>query len=251
MARIGGRSHTLKYDDNFIQFYAADIKRQSSQFKNEHIGFIVHAHCWALLNHVIPTTLVEKKMDKFICVAQDYWRDNKSWGSTSSPLRLEKYSGKCLGSMPRWKYGSDIYKNPLIVSGVQKAIDTAKKYKQRHIQPRCSNYSNVPLDIAILIAEWICPIDYTPADVRNTRNMLSAWQWELPDGFWKRWLREEDIIFELEAPREVNYSIDWQSLRLDLMALVSDRRYVSSGLVNRVRVLGFMTAIASDFLDMH
>ncbi|KAJ5177797.1 uncharacterized protein N7500_000496 [Penicillium coprophilum] len=251
MARIGGRKHNLRHDDVFTQFYAAAINRQPSQFKNENIGFVVHAHCWVLLNHVIPTTLVEREMEKFIHAAQEYWHESKLWGSNDSRLRLAKYCDLLHpypGSNAPFKYGCDIYKNPLIVPEMHKAIDRARKTEKNHIRPRDNS---IPLDIAIIVAELICPIDYTPADLMNTRNMLAAFQWTLPDGFWKRRLKEEDILFELELLRKANYPIDWQSLRLDLMALVSNRHwYHFSGLANRVRVLGFMTAIASNFLNM-
>lgn len=253
MARIGGRTPHLQHDDTFVQFYAASIRRQPSEFKDEHIGFVVHAHCWALLNHIIPTTLVERKLEKFICAAQKYWRGHELWGSNDAMLKLVKqYDLLHINSELKspFKYGCDIYKNPLIVPEIQKAIDRARKTGKKYTKPH-TNYSHVPLDIAILIAERICPIDYTLDDVKNTRNMLSAWQWTLPDGFWKRRLKEEDILFELESLKEEDYSIDWQSLRLDLMALVSDRNwYKLSGMANRVRVLSFMTAITSDFLEM-
>lgn len=147
-------------------------------------------------------------------------------------------------------YGCDIYKNPLVVlevqKAIQKAIDSATKTKEKCMQSRCSP---VPLEVAIMIAEWTCPVDYTPADVKNTRNMLSAWQWTLPSCFWKSRLKE-DIFIELKSLGESNYEIDWQALRLNLMALISDREwYFYSGLPNCERVLGFMTAIKADFLE--
>jgi hypothetical protein len=134
---------------------------------------------------------------------------------------------------------------PEVQKAIQKAINSATKTKDKCIRSRCSP---IPLEVAIMIAEWTCPIDYTPADVKNTRNMLSAWHWTLPDWFWKRRLKE-DIFIELISFRESNHSIDWQALRLDLMGLVSDREwYFYSGLPNRERVLGFMTAIKANFL---
>jgi hypothetical protein len=254
MARIGGRTPNLQYNDTFVQFYAASIRRQPNEFKDEDIGFVVHAHCWALLNHIVPTNLIERKLEKFICAAQKYWRGHELWGSNDPMLRLVKqYDLLHAHSEPKspFKYGCDIYKNPLIVPEIQLVIERARKAGKKNSQPRYTNYSHVPLDVAILIAERICPIHYTLDDVKNTQNMISAWQWTLPDGFWKRRLKEEDILFELESLREADYSIDWQSLRLDLMALVSDRNwYKLSGLANRVRMLSFMTAITSNFLEM-
>ncbi|KAJ5213483.1 hypothetical protein N7449_000652 [Penicillium cf. viridicatum] len=249
IARIGGKTQNLQYDDGiFAQFYAAAIKRQLSRFKGKNVGFVVHAHCWALLNHIISTTLVEKKIEKFVRAARKYWRDHEAWGSNDFSLRSWKHRSGDVH--PGFEYGCDIYKNPLIVfevqKAIQKAIDSATKTKEKCMQSRCSP---VPLEVAIMIAEWTCPIDYTPADVKNTRNMLSAWQWTLPDSFWKRRLKE-DILIELKSLGESNYSIDWQALRLDLMGLVSDREwYFHSGLPNRERVLGFMTAIKANFLE--
>ncbi|KAJ5952109.1 uncharacterized protein N7479_010522 [Penicillium vulpinum] len=247
MARIGGKRRNIKYDDDtFTQFYAASIKKQLSRFKGENIGFVVHAHCWALLDRIISTTLVERKMEKFIRAARKYWRDHELWGIYDCLLGSWKYSGS-KSAHPGFEYGCDIFMNPFIVPEVQKAIDNARKTKKKQSQRRGSN---VPLEVAIMIAEWTCPIDYTPADVMNTRNMLSAWQWILPDWFWKRRL-EEAIFVELKSLREASDSIDWQGLRLDLMALVSDQEWYSfSGLANRERVLSFMTAIKSNFLDM-
>lgn len=152
------------------------------------------------------------------------------------------------GVHPGFEYGCDIYKNPLIVPEVQKAIDSAMKTKEKRMQSR---RSLVPLEVAIMIAEWTCPINYTPADVKNTRNMLSAWQWKLPDWFWKRRLKE-DIFIELKLLEESNYPVDWQALWLDLMGLVSDREwYFYSGLPNRDRVLGFMSLSRPIFSKCH
>lgn len=251
MARIGGRTRGLQYDDRFIKFYT-EIIEEPSDPKGKNIGFIVHAHCWALLNHIIPTALIESDMDKFVRVAREYWldHDHKSWGIDDFALSDWK---RCGGTFyPGFAYGCDIYKNPLIVPEVQKtiqrAIDRATKTKEKCTQSRCSP---VPLEVAIMIAEWTCPIDYyTSADVNNLRNMLSAWQWTFPDWFWKRRLKE-DIFVELKSLREADYSIDWQALGLDLMGLVSNREwYDCSGLPNRERVLGCMTAIKARFLQM-
>ncbi|KAJ5492186.1 hypothetical protein N7453_010283, partial [Penicillium expansum] len=246
IARIAGRTRNLQCDDGtFVQFYAATIKRQLSRFKGKNIGFVVHAHCWALLNHIMSTTLVESKIEKFIRAARKYWRDHEAWSIVDYPLKSWKNGSIVVH--PGFEYDCDIYKNPLIVPEVQKAIDSARKTKKKRMQSR---YSPVPLEVAIMIAEWTCPIDYTMADVKNTRNMLSAWQWKLPDWFWNRRLKE-DIFIELKSLKKTNCSIDWQALRLDLMGLLCDQEwYAFSGLPNRARILGFMTGIKSKFLEM-
>ncbi|KAI3134100.1 hypothetical protein CBS147330_3664 [Penicillium roqueforti] len=258
MARIGGRRlENPRYDDTFIRFHPAILERQPREYKRKNVGFVVHAHCWVLLNHIIPTTLIESKMEKFVRAARQYWRSRESWGANDYPFRILKRRQTRLrirSGYWQWKdwdpkdskYACDIYRSPLIVPEVQRAIESARKTKKERVQSR---YSDVPLEVAIMIAELICPVDYTPADLKNTRNMLSVLQWTLPDWFWKRRLKEE-IFIELNSLREANCSIDWQGLRLDLMGLVFDKNwYVFSGLPNRERVLGLMTGIKSNFLE--
>jgi hypothetical protein len=52
------------------------------------------------------------------------------------------------------------------------------------------------MELTVLISEYVCPEDYTLDDVEDMRNMLLAFQWNLPDWFWRRWFRE-DLFFEL------------------------------------------------------
>ncbi|KAJ5869728.1 hypothetical protein N7455_004669 [Penicillium solitum] len=104
IVRIGGRKRNLQYDDGtFAQFYAASIKRQPSCFKGKNVGFVVHAHCWALFDHIISTTLVEKKFEKFVRAARKYCRDHKAWGSYDYLLTSWKIGPR--GAHPGFMYG--------------------------------------------------------------------------------------------------------------------------------------------------
>lgn len=87
-----------------------------------------------------------------------------------------------------------------------------------YIYPR---FSKLPIELAVLISEWACPADYTLDDVENTRNMLFAFQWNLPDCFCRRRLKE-DLFFKLDILKKTSSPVNWQILRLDLMGLVSD-----------------------------
>lgn len=79
-------------------------------------------------------------------------------------------------------------------------------------------------------------MDYTPSDVRDTRNMLLAFRWTVPKSFWIVRV-DGSLIFELALLKETG-STGWQSLCLDLMPLLCDEeRYIVSGLANRAPVL--------------
>ena len=170
MARIGGkRLKNPGHDDTFIQFHGAWLDRQPKEYKGKNFGFPVHVHCWVLLNHVIPTKLIESNMEKLVRAAQKYWRSRGLWGAQDFQLSLwrpKQLRFRARSSYWRRKdwspkgsnYACDIYRNPLMVPEVQKAIDSARKTKKERVQSR---YSDVPLEVAIMIAELICPIDYT------------------------------------------------------------------------------------------
>lgn len=136
---------------------------------------------------------------------------------------------------------------------IQKAIDNANIESLRgsdvefHRLP--SHFQKIPLDVAILITECVCPVKYTVDDITNTKNMLSVFQWKLPDWFWRGRLNEH-LLIELGELKKASSTVGWQ-LALDMMSLVLDRaRYSSSGLANRERVLGIMFALEKTYLPV-
>lgn len=186
--------------------------------------------------------MVEKKFEKFVRAARKYWREHEDSWATYDKLRRFDEDG-----IMAFEYGYDIQQNPLVVPEVQKAIDRARTIKKGCLKSR---FCKAPLDVAIMIAEWTCPIEYTTSDVKNTRNMLFAFQWRLPDWFWQSRLKGHSF-FELDKLRDAHFSIDWQALWLDLLCLLSDQKwYGSSGLANRERVLKLMNGIKANFLEM-
>ncbi|KAJ5681247.1 hypothetical protein N7536_012386 [Penicillium majusculum] len=166
MARIGGRkgpdNQTVdgrrinQYDDpGFTQFYAANIGRLPSQYKGKLLGYLIHAHCWVLFGRVEGLKLKETKLAKLVQVCRKHWhwRNNKLW-------RLEDYNVEFIEPrqvLSEFEYGFDIYQNPLVVPEVQKAMNCAhvkslQKLRSRHLP---SHFSSIPLEIAVLIAEWV------------------------------------------------------------------------------------------------
>ena len=129
---------------------------------------------------------------------------------------------------------------------VQKAMDCApveslRESRSRHLP---SHLSSISLEVAALIAEWVCPVKYTLDDIKNTGNMLLVFEWKLPDWFWKGRL-DERLFIELDQRSPVS----WQ-LRLNLMCLVVDRtRSSSNGLASRERVLGALLDLEEAYLN--
>ena len=137
---------------------------------------------------------------------------------------------------------------PISPEVIETALIPKKHLKRRlkaiHLHSR---FDCVPLDVAIMVAEHVCPVNYTSSDVENTCNMLLAFQWTLPDWFWQRRCKQ-DLVFELDELRKDGSLVDWQALSLDVMSLLADREwFTSSGLGNRQRVLNRMIEIKRAF----
>ena len=243
VARIGGKTNA-RYDNiRFTSFYAANIGRQPIRLHDKNIGYIVHAHCWVLFERVLGTKLTQRNLAKFVQTSRKFWSKNELWG-----LRDHKISWvEPTQILSTLELGHDIYQNSLVIPAVQKAIDVAKVEAKR--PNYCFQKISFPLEISVLIAEWVCPVNHTGKDIKNTENMLLAFQWKLPDYFWRVRLNEK-LFIELYELKKSESPLDCQVLRLGLMSLVSDRKwYFHSGLGNWERVLEIMVDMKKAYLE--
>ena len=232
MAHICDKSREPRHGhESFTQFNIAEIRNGPIEYVKERTGYMIHAHCWALLECILGPEFKQTKLDVFIQAAKKHWSHDASsrideldamWGGRYDPV--EWYSRRC-----------NIYLSPLVIPEVQNAIERAKNINNRSMIP---HLTNLPLEISVMIMEYVCPIHYTKWDVKNTRSILSAFQWVLPNSFWElRFRNHERLLFELRSLKDMN-SVNWQSLWLDMMALLCDSdRFMTSGLATRERVL--------------
>lgn len=239
MARVGGEKRARHYSRVFTLVCAADIRKQPCEYGKKLIGYVIHAHCWMVFGRVLGLTTTEIHLAKFVRASLAYCHDKERWGLVDMiadwpPCPVQ--SGL--------NYGYDEYLSPFILPAVQKAIYSARFMRQRPYP--C--FGKVPFDVVFLIAELVCPIMYTTCDVDDTRSMIIAFQWKLPDSFWRTRLNENEF-FEFEELKKDTSPVDWQMLRLDMMILVSDPwLYSSSGLLDRKWLLETMLAIKSAYL---
>jgi hypothetical protein len=82
------------------------------------------------------------------------------------------------------KYGCDIYQSQLVVGAVQEAIIQSNEENMRLSSTKTidafSHFSNLLVEVAILIAEIVCPVNYTLIDVHDTSKILLTFSWKLP-----------------------------------------------------------------------
>lgn len=211
--------------------------------KGKRLGFIIHAHCWVLFSRAIKISPTEIKLEKFIKACRSHWRKSKleilvDYNASLSMSRPNQ-------AIQELEFECDIYQNPVIIPALQEVIIHAI---ERPFATTSRVYFNkLPTEVNFLISEWVCPIDYTSDNVRNMRNMLLAFRWDLPDWFWLRRL-SEDFFFELDILRKSSSpppsQMNLQILRLDVMRLTFDRTwYPHCGLANRQRIHRNIVAI--------
>lgn len=97
--------------------------------------------------------------------------------------------------------------------------------------------SNIPLDIKILIMGYLSP--------KDAENMLTAFQWVIPDSYWQsRFPRT--LIFEIESLIASSKYLDWQYLCLQAQSLLE----TSHELRNRRRILNILEGTKRIFYEM-
>lgn len=226
IARIGGKDSETYDELLFTQFNIAFVDREQPQeFHGKTTGHTIHAHCWVLLDRMLNIMSSKTKLQAFVRAAQRYWKTHP----TLIPGTIHGYV-KGL-----WFPGSELALGPLILPEIQRAITFAIEYANDIKSDPYFHFTNLPMDIRILIVELLCPMKYRGRDVQNTRNMLWAFEWIIPTSFWVARV-DEKLLFELDSVDKTD-SVTWQCLCLELMPFLCDRGlYNSSGLENRRRV---------------
>ena len=220
-------------------------------------GYLVHAHCWSLLGQVIEGGIVriELNLDAFVQAAQHFWKKDRlrvmhdyetRWhiddeipsdsdsSSTSYSKREEKMFRNLRAS----------YQNPLFVPKLEEAMQRNRINGKVHLHV---GFGNIPLDLALQIIDTVIPAKYTAIEVQNARNLLEAFRWTLPDGYWQKRC-DSSLLFELKNLKKTKSQVDWKAFGLDLMNLLVEDK-CTSGLMNRERVLLFMDHIKKRFVE--
>jgi hypothetical protein len=253
IARIGASSpdfsfHPAPCEPGFTRFRPLGVKdAPPKQPPSSPTGYLLHAHCWMLLGRVCErkkATLELLDLGRVVRAATAL--------RTTEPNAWYMAGG----------YG---HGNPLVIPRIRSAISLAERTVTR---TRCAKSSalkaiqstlsmesshpmnTLPLDIAVMIAELLCPVVYHEYQAATLRDFLSIFQWTLPECFWRSRV-DEGLFFELEDLRksDINTSIDWQALRLELMQIYGYRLRYRTGWAIRIQVLGTLIKLLAAYLE--
>jgi hypothetical protein len=225
------------------------------------LGYPVHAHCWILVDRVIGFGLVEANLKIFLKAIEQFWTENPElwerapwkkcgYEADSDPNPTLYFSE--FTSEPETEthdpYTLSVWENPAIVSRVQEIIEQATRDQKTESHSRrslSSVVSQIPLDIAIQIVEFT-----KRASIANTRNMLAAFGWRLPDSYWKSCCKM-DLIFEYDDLHKTNSPVDWQLIGLATEELMEDPNWERNiGLGTRRWIFHYLKQVKTIFLDL-
>lgn len=245
-------------------FWEADVlhPENNQNAPLEQIGYSVHAHCWVLVGRIIGLDLIKANLKLFLTAVEQFWAQNADlWDRSLS--RAEANYDRQLDACPDdssdlpSETESEIYdsydvilcQNPAVVPRIQEIIEQAtQSHSESPPQPTPSSLvSHVPLDIAIQIVECSKLVG-----IKDTRNMLAAFGWRLPDSYWKKSCNM-DLIFEYADLHKANCPVDWQFIGLATEELMGDPKWKNDsacGLGTRLWIFRQLEQIKSVFLDL-
>lgn len=111
-----------------------------------------------------------------------------------------------------YKYPSLLFRDPMNITELRTLINEASRRRQAAVQ--------VPSQLegmCYLLPEIKCLIVETLEDRRDIANLLIAFQWQLPDRYWRARF-PKGIVFEFEDL--ICREIDWQYRYLGVLRLL-------------------------------
>ncbi|KAJ5184212.1 hypothetical protein N7492_001828 [Penicillium capsulatum] len=213
-------------------------------------GYVVHAHCWVLFGQVVEGGIarVEANLDVFVRAAQHFWQKDRLRDAEHHLIRFGDIPPDPNSSSRAHKERRVLRlycQNPLFVLKLEEAI---QRNRIRQIGNRRVGFGDFPLELAIMIIDTVCPAEYTAIEVQNARSLLEAFQWTLPDGYWRKRC-DVSPLFEVKRLVKTKARVDWQALGLDMMSLLVEDE-VNSGLRAREYVLSLMDGIKRRFFEV-
>jgi hypothetical protein len=196
-----------------------------------------------------------------------YARDVDTDQDPLAITEINQLIGRATGQQPRThptnqsagQSGKQSSKCPGNRSGKQPAKRRRKRQQKQPEEPTPAQHGHntktcipLPLEIVIMIVDALYKNDnYSRPRIKDTRNLLEAFRWKLPDWYWQGRCRK-DFIFEFDdLIKSGDPSVDWQYLCLDSERMLHDFRwYDGSGLKNRSRIICLLRAIESQFRDL-
>jgi len=200
----------------------------SSELDNEDYAYLIHAHCWNLLECTFGF-IIRSELATLVHVLRARWVD-------------EDYGGAKRFCGSQWKGGRNepessimFVTDPLEVPEILTLMTrwTTHEDKALEVKEYDRSLGCLPMELKLMILDCL--------DYSDVQRALSVLGWKAPAQYWKGRFRS-DLFFEVKSvpPQAVN----WFSLWLASEHLL--HHYPPLGLANRCRILTIVRAVVLD-----
>jgi hypothetical protein len=241
-----------------MDFHMANLfETDRNREKGARIGYVMHPHCWLLVDRFLGHGVVKQDLRAFTQAVEIYWRaaDRTLW---MPDLIHDTDDYPCYDNAAPWikqyctRYAADFNRihmseSPLIIRDIQALIAMATQEHEKtlgHAVKLHSIVADIPVEIIMMIVDTIYQ-SRPPCHerIQDTRNVLEAFQWKLPDSYWQRRCNP-NLVFEVQDVIKAGTQIDWTYFCLGLHELLlQDDWYCNSGLYFRGRILDLIECI--------
>ncbi|KAB8201642.1 hypothetical protein BDV34DRAFT_237473 [Aspergillus parasiticus] len=209
------------------------------------IGYAMHPHCWLLVDRFLGHGVVKQDLRTFIQAIEIFWGTDRTLWMPDLIHGTSEYS--CYDHAAPWikhncpRYGAGNFNrthmssSPFIIRDIQR-LTTGARLR--------SIVANVPVEVIMIIIDTIYESrPPCPERIQDTRNVLEAFQWKLPDSYWPRRCNPS-LIFEAQDVIKAGTQIDWVYFCLGLHELLlQEDWYCNSGLYFRGWILYLVECI--------
>ncbi|KAL3490303.1 hypothetical protein BJX62DRAFT_238283 [Aspergillus germanicus] len=250
-ARLSSRP---KHDNDWnTEFYPGPLFQgvSTTAWEGKRYGYAMHAHSWLLLERTIDLATIERNLDVF-CIALRILWNFREYTFNWQVLLNHETNNECFD---QGIFGVRKMKMVGInggTGGASRSLDNARQsaatgtpqaasrlHRKRPVAAKAKSLTTqLPLDVVLEIFDVIyysSPPCF--ARINETRNILEAFHWHVPDTYWIKPCNP-DLIFEVKDLRASGAPVDWSKLCLDIEALFIDPNwYCQSGLRKRKEIL--------------
>lgn len=246
-------SQRWNIDFHMANLFGTDWNREKSLL----IGYIMHPHCWLLVDRFPGHGVVKQDLRAFIQVIEIFWRTERTLWMPVLIHGTSEYS--CYDHAAPWikhncpRYGAGNFNrthmssSPIIIRDIQTLITVATNEHGKPLGQGVRWHSivaNVPVEVIMIIIDTIYESrPPCPERIQDTRNVLEAFQWKLPDSYCP-WRCNPSLLFEAQDAIKAGTQIDWVYFCLGLHELLlQEDWYCNSGLYFRGRILYLVESI--------
>jgi hypothetical protein len=241
-----------------MDFHMANLfETDRNREKGARIGYVMHPHCWLLVDRFLGHGVVKQDLRAFTQAVEIYWRaaDRTLW---MPDLIHDTDDYPCYDNAAPWikqycpRYAADFNRthmseSPLIIRDIQALIAMATQEHEKplgHTMKLHSIVADIPVEMIMMMVDTIYQ-SRPPCHerIQDTRNVLEAFQWKLPDSYWQRRCNP-NLVFEVQDVIKAGTQIDWAYFCLGLHELLLQGDwYCNSGLYFRGRILDLIECI--------